>query len=158
RLSPFTQERYLASLREILDLAAKKRLIPVNPAEGMTPLKRDALPDAAKRIPFTPEQLKQFFYSAYYHACAEHSPPYMHAKQPLRLWLPLLCLFMGLRPNEACQMYAGDVKCTPKGTWYLDIVSSDDDDAAGTGAKTLKTTSSRRKVPIHTELIRIGFL
>jgi integrase len=54
-------------------------------------------------------------------------------------------------------MNAGDVMQTSKGTWYADIVTSDDD-AAGAGAKTLKTASSRRKVPIHPELIRIGFL
>jgi integrase len=158
RLSPFTQERYLASLREILDLAAKKRLISVNPAEGITPLKRETLSDAAKRIPFTDEQLKQFFDSDYYRACAKHSPPYQRAKHGWRFWLPLMCLFMGLRPNEACQMSADDVKRTSKGTWYVDIVGSDDDDAVGAGAKTLKTASSRRKVPIHPELIKTGFL
>jgi hypothetical protein len=74
RLSPFTQERYLASLREILDLASKKRLIPVNPADGIRPIKRDAIAPSAKRLPFTPEQLKQFFEGEYYHACAQHSP------------------------------------------------------------------------------------
>jgi integrase len=158
RLAPFTQERYLASLREILDLAAKKRLITVNPAEGIRPIKRDTVAASAKRLPFTPEQLKQFFKSDYYRECAKHSPPYGHAKPAWRFWLPLLCLFMGLRPNEACQMSADDVKRTSKGTWYVDIVASDDDDAAGPGAKTLKTTSSRRKVPIHPELIKIGFL
>jgi integrase len=158
RLSAFTQERYLASLREILDLAAKKRLISVNPAEGITPLKRETLSDAAKRIPFTDEQLKQFFDSDYYRDCAKHYPPYKRAKYRWQFWLPLMCLFMGLRPNEACQMSANDVKRTSKGTWYFDIVASDDDDAAGPGAKTLKTASSRRKVPIHPELIKTGFL
>jgi integrase len=157
RLSPFTQERYLASLREILDLAAKKRLIAVNPAEGIRPIKRDAVMPSAKRLPFAPEQLKQFFEGEYYQACAQHSPPYKHANQPWRFWLPLLCLFMGLRPKEACQMSADDVKRTSKGTWYLDIVASEDDEE-NSGAKTLKTASSRRKVPVHPELIKIGFL
>src|ERR1700730_18027973 len=45
-LSPVTQTQYLSTLRDILDLAAKKRLIAVNPAEGMRPLKRDTVPDA----------------------------------------------------------------------------------------------------------------
>ena len=67
---------------------------------------------------------------------------------------------MGLRPNEACQMNADDVKQTPQGTWYLDVVASDDDGdtKAGNGAKMLKTASSRRKIPVHPELIKIGFL
>ena len=33
-LSSVTQQQYLAALRDVLDLAAKKRLIPTNPAEG----------------------------------------------------------------------------------------------------------------------------
>jgi integrase len=160
RLSSFTQERYLASLREILDLAAKKRLIPVNPAEGIKPIKKETVSDAAKRVPFTAEQLKQFFESDYYQELAQHSQPYRHANTPWRFWLPLLCLFMGLRPNEVCQMNADDVKRTTKGTWYLDIVASQDeeDGATGNGLKTLKTASSRRKVPVHPELIKVGFL
>jgi integrase len=158
-LSPTTQQGYLSALRDILDLAAKKRFISINPAEGITPLRRDTMSDAAKRKPFTPEQLKQFFEGKYYHACAQHPLPYEHAKPTWRFWLPLLCLFMGLRPNEACQMNADDVKHTSKGTWYTDIVASDDEDEATvTGMKTLKTSSSRRKVPIHPELIKIGFL
>lgn len=160
RLLPFTQERYLASLREILDLAAKKRLIAGNPADGIKPIKRDAVAASAKRLSFTPEQLKQFFEGEYYRECAQHPPSYMHVKPAWRFWLPLLCLFMGLRPNEACQMNADDVKQTPQGTWYLDVVASDDngDTKAGNGAKMLKTASSRRKIPIHPELIKIGFL
>src|SRR5262249_10281853 len=61
---------------------------------------------------------------------------------------------------EACQTHADDVKCTLKGTWYLDIVASGDDEDAkpGSGTKTLKTASSRRRVPVHPEVIKIGFL
>jgi integrase len=158
RLAPFTQERYLASFSEILDLAAKKRLITVNPAADLKPIKRDTVAASAKRLSFTPEQLKQFFDCKYYRNCALHPPAYTHAKPAWRFWLPLLCLFMGLRPNEACQINTDDVKCTAKGTWYLDLVASDDDDAPGAGKKTLKTASSHRKVPIHPELIKIGFL
>jgi hypothetical protein len=143
RLSPYTQDRYLASLREILDLAAKKRLISGNPADGIRPIKRDAVAPDAKRLPFTPNQLQQFFECEYYRECAQHSPPYEHAKPAWRFWLPLLCLFMGLRPNEACQMSADDVKRTSKGTWYVDIVASDDDDPAVAGAKTLKTALAK---------------
>jgi integrase len=158
RLSPFTQERYLASLREILDLAAKKRLVQVNPADDIRPIKRDAVAPDAKRLPFTPDQLQQFFEGAYYSECAQHSPPYGHAKPAWRFWLPLLCLFMGLRPNEACQMNADDVKRTPNGTWYLDIVASKDEGDGNGSAKSLKTASSRRRVPVHPEVIKIGFL
>ena len=72
----------------------------------------------------------------------------------------MICLFMGMRPNEAAQMHVEDLRCTSKGTWYLDIVAAGDEDDNGrsSSAKTLKTATSRRKIPVHPELIEIGFL
>src|SRR5262249_58298327 len=65
-LSPVTQQQSLAALRDVLDLAAKKRLIPANPAEGLKPIKRDNVSASEKRRPFTLEQIKQFFESEFY--------------------------------------------------------------------------------------------
>ena len=92
---PVTQQQYLAALRDVLDLAAKKRLIPVNPAEGLKPVKRDTVAASEKRRPFTLEQIKQFFHSKYYSECAKHSQPFAHDKSGWRFWLPLICLFTG---------------------------------------------------------------
>ena len=86
-LSAFTQERYLATLREILDLTAKKRLIAVNPAEGMRSLKRETVAPSARRRSFIPEQLKQFFESEFYRARAQHPSPYKFDKRGWRFWL-----------------------------------------------------------------------
>src|SRR5262249_3493146 len=159
-LSPLTQQQYLAALRDVLDLAAKKRLIPINPAEGLKPIKRDTVAAGEKRRPFTVEQIKQFFESNFYSDCAKHPVPFAHDKSGWRFWLPLICLFTGMRPNEAAQMHANDLKCTSQGTWYLDIVAtSDDDESQPSGStKTLKTATSRRKIPVHPELLKIGFL
>jgi integrase len=159
-LSPVTQAQYLAALRDVLDLAAKKRLISVNPAEGLRPLKRDTVPDAEKRLPFTLEQIGQFFQSKFYLECAKHPIPFSHDKSGWRFWLPLMCLFMGMRPNEAAQLHVQDVRHTSKGTPYLDIVSTRDDDEheLAPSKKMLKTAASRRKIPLHPELIAIGFL
>ena len=159
-LSPVTQQQYLTALRDVLDLAAKKQLIPVNPAEGLKPVKRDTVAAGEKRRPFTLEQIKQFFQSKFYSECAKHPLPFAYDKSGWRFWLPLICLFMGMRPNEAAQMHVDDLKRTSQGTCYLDIVATgDEDDSEPSGsAKTLKTATSRRKIPIHLELIKIGFL
>lgn len=56
-------------------------------------------------------------------------------------------------------MSASDVKQTINGTWYVDIVeTSDEDDTSASTGKVLKTATSRRRVPIHPQLIAIGFL
>jgi integrase len=162
-LSPITQGQYLAALRDVLDLAAKKRLIAVNPAEGLRPLRRDTVPDAEKRLPFTLEQIRAFFTSDFYTQCAKEPVPYAHDKPGWRFWMPPISLFMGMRPNEVAQLLTSDLKRTNQSTWYLDIATIGDEDDGDSMTvpktlKTLKTATSRRKIPLHPELIAIGFL
>ena len=71
-----------------------------------------------------------------------------------RFWVPLLCLFHGFRTNEVCQLYVADVK-NEDGIDFLYLRESDDE---GNKVKRLKTVSSRRKVPLHKEIIAMGFL
>jgi integrase len=158
-LESVTQERYLAALRDILDLAAKKWFITANPAEGIKPIKRDATAASDKRKPFTLQQIADFFKSGFYNECAKNPPAFAHDQQGWRFWLPLLCLFTGARPNEMAQLHVADLKRTQIGTWYFDIAETADDDEESTGAaKTLKTVTSHRKIPLHGELIKIGFV
>jgi len=66
-----------------------------------------------------------------------------------------LSLFHGLRLNEAAQLYTEDVKHLG-GIDYLAIREEREDGSKCD--KRLKTKQSKRNVPIHPELIRIGFL
>jgi integrase len=65
-------------------------------------------------------------------------------------WIPLVGLFSGMRSNEICQMRASDVQ-RREGTWLFNV--SDDN----TGQR-LKTEAAARIVPIHSELVRCGFV
>ena len=65
-------------------------------------------------------------------------------------WGGLLGLFTGARLNEIAQLEVGDVS-QEDGIWFLDI--TDD----GENKKRVKANASRRRVPIHSELIRLGF-
>ena len=65
-------------------------------------------------------------------------------------WVPLIALFSGMRSNEICQMRASDVR-RKDGIWIFNV----SDDAAG---QSLKTEAATRIVPVHSELIRWGFL
>jgi integrase len=143
----------------VLELAAKKKIISVNPAEGLKPIKRDTIAASEKRKPFTLQQIADFFKTDFYAECAKHTLPFAYDKPGWRFWLPLLCLFLGARPNEMAQLHASDLKRTEKGTWYLDIEATADEDEESNGAaKTLKTSASRRKIPLHPELVKIGFV
>jgi integrase len=57
-------------------------------------------------------------------------------------------------------MHVSDLGRTDNGTWFVDIVATDDEDDVTTGEfrKTTKTKTSRRKIPLHPELTKIGFV
>ena len=66
-------------------------------------------------------------------------------KKPHRYWLPILAYYTGARLNELCQLHCCDVD---KG-----LIDFNDD----TPDKRLKNRASKRIVPLHSELIRLGF-
>ncbi|MFV2950278.1 integrase, partial [Pseudomonas japonica] len=73
---------------------------------------------------------------------------------PYQFWLPLLGLYTGGRLNELCQLDTEDV-IEKEGVWAISMM---DDELDRPLPKVLKNQSSRRVVPIHSELIRMGFL
>lgn len=148
-LSPISQGVMLDTFRDVLKLAVRKKYLTSNPAEGLKPLAKDKVALGDKRKPFTEAQIAQFFASPFYKAVAAGT--YKKPDAAWRKWLPLLMAFTGARPNELCQLHIDDLKRTEKGTLYLDITDE------GEGKK-VKTKSSRRRVPLHKELIGLGFV
>lgn len=92
------------------------------------------------RLPFTPTDLKIIF----------DSPAINNPKFPWQRWLPLLGLYTGARLNELCQLQLKDIRLE-QGIWIIDI----NDDG---NHQYLKSSSSKRIVPIHQELIQKGFI
>jgi integrase len=60
-------------------------------------------------------------------------------------------MFTGARIGEIASLRAGDIK-QEAGHWYIDLL--DDPDSG----RRFKTDASRRHVPIHPELARMGFV
>ena len=157
-LSFLTQQQYLGTLKEILELAVNKGLLRTNHANGLRPLARDMAADA-KRLPFEMNQLQAFFHGKFYQRCASSGAfPYRKSEKDWRFWLPLMCLLLGMRPREVCQMHTADLRPTKQGTWYVNIAATADEDEDAKPAKSVKTLTSRRQIPLHPELVKIGFV
>lgn len=69
---------------------------------------------------------------------------------PHMLWLPLIALHTGARIEELSQLGVTDVHQDEESIWVIDI--NDDD------WKQVKTNAAVRMVPLHPELIELGFL
>jgi len=66
-------------------------------------------------------------------------------------WGMLLGMFTGARLNEICQLDIADIQ-RDGNTWFLNITDEGDDN------KSVKSQAGKRKVPLHSELIQLGFL
>jgi integrase len=85
------------------------------------------------------------------------TPVYAKKGRPLggggeaAFWLPLIALFTGARQSELAQLRIEDLRQDPdSGLWFFDIGTE--------GGRSIKTASSRRKVPVHPHLVDVGLL
>lgn len=162
RLAPKTLENYYRLLVALFNFAVEMKMMEANPASNRVFRKRFEMDDD-ERVPralFTIEELNQLFRAPLYTGCLDDETGYTQRGPNVpkrgRYWVPLLALFHGFRSNEACQIYTEDVK-QEDDTWFIWIREGLED---GTKApdKRLKNSSSKRRVPIHAELVRLGFL
>lgn len=132
-LAPRTREKHLDRLRLFFGVWVKRRLIAFNPCDGfqVTNKAQDEMPS---REPFSSDDLKTIF------ATERLANPHPH-----KYWSPILALYSGARVNELAQLHVEDIE-EVAGIWGMHI------------RRQTKNTASRRFVPLHPELIRLGFL
>lgn len=99
----------------------------------------------------TPE-LAALFASPVWTGCASE----IHRAEPgplvlrdEKFWLPLIAVFSGMRQEEICQLSLKNVRQT-EGIWFFDLNRRD--------GRMLKNAKAVRRVPVHDELVRLGFL
>lgn len=85
----------------------------------------------------------------------------VYVKQPHRYWIPLVGLFQGMRQNEICQLFLDDIFVDSVSG--LDCIRITDDPNRNQilekpNLKSVKNDSSRRTIPIHPSLVKLGFL
>lgn len=144
-IAPKTAESYFGTIQAIFNFATRIRKIPFNPGTDVFNI-GTLSQSTAPRALFQIEQLNALFASPHYPSWET---------EPGRFWVPIIALYHGLRMNEACQLYTEDV-FEKDGIWCFRISESRQDGSPC--EKVLKTKSSRRTVPLHPELLALGFL
>jgi len=71
-------------------------------------------------------------------------------EKPANFWVPLISMFSGMRKSEICQLYKSDV-VEQDGVPCIRVTDEKED-------QSLKFRSSHRLVPIHSQLLALGFL
>jgi len=114
-------------------------------------------PKERTTLPFTVDQLNTLFKSPLFVGC-QSADEWRNVAKPgnvrirdHRYWVPLIMLFSGARPAEIAQLDVADVR-QEHGHWIMHITTE------GEGDKSVKTAGSMRVVPVHPELIKLGFI
>ena len=152
RLGAATLQKLILRLDVLHRFAYKRGFTTVDPAKTDKPHIEYEAPSSEDKA-FTPEDLAAIFNGFLYSGIDSGTFKYVY---PYQFWLPLLGLYTGGRLNELCQLDTEDVRQDRRtGIWVIDIADDPKDKPL---PKALKNKSSRRHLPIHDELIRVGFL
>ena len=146
-----TQSTYLRLANSLFEFAKDRRHVPHNDAANLRPKGR-ATPAQARRRPFTAEQLQIIFNAPIYTGCVNDERGYAKSgpnyPRRSRFWVPLIALFTGLRMEEIFQLTPAHFK-TGRDNLPFVLISPE---------MQVKTENGFREVPLHSELLRIGFM
>lgn len=145
-----TISKYLSALGSFGSWLKRHTYIERHPTEGLLPEKDRR---EKKRLPFSADQLRRLFASPLFVGCAgdrrEHEPGDVLIRDD-RFWLFPVALFTGARIGELCQLRVEDLR-EERGIVYLRITDAVE-------GNSLKNWHSVRDLPVHPELVRLGFL
>lgn len=151
-LSSKTQSVTFSGVAAIFRYAVEMEWIAASPLAKKVVRSRLPRVEKGNKPMFTAPEMSALFASSSY--LSQRDDAHHRDRGDARFWVPLLCLFHGFRSNEVCTLLVSDVK-KEDGIDFLHLRETDDE---GRRVKRLKTYSSRRKVPIHAELLKMGFL
>jgi integrase len=160
-LSPVTLQRHLTGIGVFLDWARRRyKTVQKLDFSGLAP-RASSVRARDKRDPWTDKECAQMFETPPFTGCLgansvrgrgaihERLQPGPHIFHDAWYWVLLLLYYCGLRREEACKLLASDVQ-ESDGIPFIAI--------RPTVTGRLKNAQSKRKIPIHAELVRLGFI
>jgi integrase len=157
-LSAATIKNQLRALSAVLGHGVRLGLLTENPvlAGGFSKAAAKAVTRSAatkrKRKEYSKDELRAIFSSPIYTPEGWSAPRANFGKA--WYWMPLLLYYTGARREELAQLHVADVK-SEAGLHYLSILETEDGED---GIRSVKTDASRRRIPLHPDLIARGFL
>ena len=133
---------YLMHIAAMWNWAVKEEWVASSPFKGLSV--HDPVDDADRRDPFSADQLTTLFSGAPWTA-----PWTTGGEKAGAYWVPLLCLFQGLRNSEAAGLRVEDIG-EDDGVPVIRI--------RGYVGRTIKGKGARGTLPLHPEVLGIGFL
>ncbi|WP_164857121.1 site-specific integrase [Sphingomonas crocodyli] len=150
RLSSRTVQRHFAALASLWDLSIEQGHTADNIFLGWKFAAAKRARD--QRQMWTREELAELFATPVWTGCqssSRRSKPGDVILRDEKFWLPLIAVFSGMRQEEICQLRSADIRQV-EGVWVFDLNTRD--------GQQLKNVNAVRLAPVHSELIRLGWL
>lgn len=141
-ISPRTARKYMAPLNQLFLHAQRNNYIQTNPYSPTALAIKVKKRETKKYDDFKPEELAKLFGSKEFNAPGTIQKSY-------DWWLPILAAYTGCRMAELVMLNPNDLEFSEE-TYYLNIIETEE--------RSLKNDFSTRKVPIHPQLVSLGFL
>jgi integrase len=150
-----TSNKYITDLNSFFDWLVREDYLPQHIFEGLS---IEAPETEQPKQPFSTRQLTHLFRSPLFTACRDDndirgvSEPGNLQIRDWRYWMPIIALYSGARMGEIAQLEIADIQVAD-GVCFFHFTNEGVDPL-----KSMKTKLSRRRVPIHSEIIGLGFL
>jgi integrase len=156
-VSPQTEAKHLCYLGQVIGFASKRRFRPTAYLETSSYGKERADEKAARdrgRSNWTPEEFERLLQSPAFTGSvgpdrSERNEPGKRYYHDADYWMPIMLALTGARSSELGGLRLDDVH-TNETIPYIRIFWN--------GERRVKTGASTRKLPVHPEMLRLGFL
>jgi len=138
-----TLEKRLKMVTHFMNWCVEREWFPTNPMHGLSLPKRLVTSSKVKKTSFSDEELARIIPTLL--TLPAHDLPRTEFK-----WAVLSLMFSGARCMEICQLRHQDIR-QADGLWVFDIQNAEE-------GHRVKNVPSVRLVPIHSQLIQLGFL
>ncbi|NOH44475.1 site-specific integrase [Vibrio cyclitrophicus] len=146
-----TAARYIQRCSSLYSWACRHLELSKNPfADLSTSIKNnDTRDEKDRKKPFSLNDLKEIFSHEVFTHGKLGFKPRSRQKLNYQYWVPLICLLSSMRPNECCQLRNTDVQVIDG---VLCFVLSNKH-----SSQSLKNKTAKRTIPVHKQLITLGF-
>lgn len=147
RLASKTIWNWFRTYNAMFEYAVDTEIVARNPVASVMPVldKKPTTP----RVIYDPADIAELFAMPLFNGCDDTRGYRKGVGEVLRkdafYWLPVFCLWQGCRVEEVGAAMAADIK-QEEGIWFLDLRN-----------RTLKNEQSQRMLPLHPQIVRLGF-
>jgi integrase len=149
KVSPGTINKQLGAVQAVAVWADANGVIPEDIAWSDPFANMRVQGEQSERTSFGSNDLKLLFAAPVF---TKHEYP-EGGRGATAFWLPLLALFTGARQAELAGLTVADVQQEPETSTPLFYITSQ-----ASRGKRLKTKASQRVIPVHAQLVKLGFL